>query len=142
MSNMLPSDDGKAIIAWVKEGADRAAYDKSIKPILDKRCMGCHDGSNPHLPNLSSYDNLKKKYVTFWIDSTSTMFYLTEGTRDATAKTVTETGLWPDALTGGLTKVRSVTKWAGPDEFAYEFYMTGADGKEFKTLENRAVRAK
>jgi len=22
--------------------------------------MACHDGSNPHLPNLSSYDNLKK----------------------------------------------------------------------------------
>jgi hypothetical protein len=89
-----------------------------------------------------SYDNLKKKYVTFWIDSTSTMFYFTEGTRDAAAKTVTETGLWPDALTGGLTKVRSVTKWVSPDEFVYELYMTGADGKEFKTLENRAVRAK
>src|ERR1700692_1599820 len=60
MSNMLPSEDGKAIIAWVKEGADRPTYDTAIKPILDKRCMGCHDGSNPHLPNLSSYDNLKK----------------------------------------------------------------------------------
>ena len=22
--------------------------------------MSCHDGSNPHLPNLGSYDNLKK----------------------------------------------------------------------------------
>jgi hypothetical protein len=39
MSNMLPAEDGKAIIAWVKEGADRATYDKSIKPILDKRCI-------------------------------------------------------------------------------------------------------
>src|SRR5450631_2691305 len=60
MSNMLPSDETKAIIAWVKEGGDRAAYDKTVKPILDKRCMGCHDGSNPHLPNFSSYDNIKK----------------------------------------------------------------------------------
>jgi len=60
MSNMLPADDSSQILAWVKGGADRATYDKSVKPILDKRCMGCHDGSNPHLPNLSSYDNLKK----------------------------------------------------------------------------------
>jgi hypothetical protein len=60
MSNMLPPDETSALIAWVQQGADRAAYDKDIKPILDKRCMGCHDGSNPHLPNLSSYDNIKK----------------------------------------------------------------------------------
>lgn len=88
------------------------------------------------------YDNLKKKYITFWIDSTSTIFYLTEGTRDAAAKTMTETGLWPDGMTGGMTKVRSTTKWLGPDEFVYELFMIGADGKEFKTLENRAVREK
>jgi hypothetical protein len=28
-----------------------------------RSCMTCHDGSNPHLPNLNGYDNLKKKYV-------------------------------------------------------------------------------
>ena len=31
-----------------------------IKPIIDKRCVICHDGSNPHLPSLSDYDGLKK----------------------------------------------------------------------------------
>ena len=29
-------------------------------PLLDKRCVACHDGSNPHMPNLNGYDNLKK----------------------------------------------------------------------------------
>src|SRR6185369_753727 len=29
MSNMLPSDETKAIIAWVQQGSDRAAYDKT-----------------------------------------------------------------------------------------------------------------
>lgn len=89
-----------------------------------------------------SYDNLKKKYVTFWIDNTSTAFYFTGGTRDTAANTVNETGLWQDPLTGGMTKVRSITKWVGPDEFIYELYMAGADGKEFKSNENRAVREK
>ena len=60
MSNMLPADDSQAIIGWIKEGGDKGAYDKTVKPIMDKRCMSCHDGSNPHLPNLSNYDGLKK----------------------------------------------------------------------------------
>jgi hypothetical protein len=60
MSNMLPSDELTPVITWVQEGANRAQYEKEIKPTLDKRCMSCHDGSNPHLPNLGGYDNLKK----------------------------------------------------------------------------------
>ena len=60
MSNMLPRDEIDSIIAWVQQGADRAKYERDIKPTLDKRCMSCHDGSNPHLVNLGSYDNLKK----------------------------------------------------------------------------------
>jgi len=60
MSTMLPHDDASRIIAWVHEGADRARYDTEIKPILDQRCMSCHDGSNPHLPNFSSFDELRK----------------------------------------------------------------------------------
>jgi hypothetical protein len=60
MSTMLPPDKRNDIIAWVQNGANRAAFDKDIKPIVDARCMACHDGSNPHLPNLNGYDNLKK----------------------------------------------------------------------------------
>jgi len=60
MSAMLPHDELNAIIVWVQEGADRARYEADIKPTFDKRCMSCHDGSNPHLPNLATYDNLKK----------------------------------------------------------------------------------
>ena len=58
MSGMLPADDGSAIIGWVHGGLDKAAYDAKIKPIIAQRCLTCHDGSNPHIPNLNSYDNL------------------------------------------------------------------------------------
>jgi hypothetical protein len=60
MSTMLPADETNILITWVREGADRTKYEKDIKPLLDKRCMSCHDGSNPHLPNLGGYENLKK----------------------------------------------------------------------------------
>jgi hypothetical protein len=60
MAAMLPREEITAIVAWLQEGSDRAGYEKNVKPTLDKRCMTCHDGSNPHLPNLNGYDNLQK----------------------------------------------------------------------------------
>jgi len=87
------------------------------------------------------YDNLQQKYITLWIDNTSTAFFQTAGTRDAAKNTITETGVWPEPM-GGTSKVRAVTRWIGPDEFVYEMYMIGADGKEFKNMENRCIRKK
>jgi hypothetical protein len=60
MSAMLPAEESSRLVGWVQEGANRAAYEKDIRPVLDKRCMTCHDGSNPHLANLDGYDNIKK----------------------------------------------------------------------------------
>lgn len=88
------------------------------------------------------YDNLEKKYITFWIDNSSTSFYFTSGSRDESGKVMNETGLWPDPMTGGKMKVRAVTRIISQDEYIYELYMVGPDGKEFKSLENRATRKK
>ncbi len=60
MSSMLPPDERTVLLKWVREGAAQSVYDPMIKPIIDKRCMTCHDGRNPHLPILSGYENLKK----------------------------------------------------------------------------------
>ena len=60
MSTMLPADQANVMIEWAQKGADQARYESDIKPIVDQRCMACHDGSNPHIPSLNGYDNLKK----------------------------------------------------------------------------------
>jgi hypothetical protein len=60
MSSMLRPEEVNAVVAWVHEGADRAKYERDIKPTLDQRCMSCHDGSNPHLLNLDGFENLRK----------------------------------------------------------------------------------
>ncbi len=60
MSNMLPPDELSVLVLWVQQGADKVKYEAAIKPILDKRCMSCHDGSNPHLANLGSIEGMKK----------------------------------------------------------------------------------
>jgi len=87
------------------------------------------------------YDNLKKKYVTFWIDNQSTNFYLTEGTRDSLTKVETETGDWGTPM-GGTMPVRSVTKVVNKDTIVYELYMTMPGGQEFKSVENTMTRKK
>ncbi len=60
MSVMLPREEMLKVVDWVQTGTDRNKYEKEVRPILDKRCMNCHDGSNPHLPNLNGYENVKK----------------------------------------------------------------------------------
>ena len=60
MSAMLPRDELSSLVSWVQEGGERPRYEKEIKTLFDRRCMACHDGSNPHLPNLNGYDNVQK----------------------------------------------------------------------------------
>ena len=60
MSVMLPKEEVAPLVAWLQEGAERAAFEKQIRPTLEKRCLACHDGSNPHLANLNGFDNVKK----------------------------------------------------------------------------------
>jgi len=60
MSTMLPADERRIVLAWAAEGGARPVYDNSVAPLLEKRCLSCHDGSNPHIPNLSGFDNVKK----------------------------------------------------------------------------------
>jgi hypothetical protein len=60
MSTMLPPDERSTVLSWARNGAARSDYDSSVKPIIDKRCMTCHNGSNPHLPSFSDFESLKK----------------------------------------------------------------------------------
>lgn len=60
MSTMLPGDELDTIVAWVQNGSDRDEYETVIRPVLEERCLSCHDGSNPHLANLAGYDNVLK----------------------------------------------------------------------------------
>jgi len=60
MSSMLPAEEASAMVNWAQKGADRPTYETFIRPTIEKRCLSCHDGSNPHLVNLGGYDNIKK----------------------------------------------------------------------------------
>jgi len=60
MSTMAPPDEKSILLNWVHQGATLAAYESTVKPIVDKRCVTCHNGSNSNIPNLSSFEDLGK----------------------------------------------------------------------------------
>jgi magnesium-transporting ATPase (P-type) len=60
MSAMLPYEEREMLLGWVKDGAERARFEPEVRPIIDRRCLACHDGGNPNLPNLIGYDNMLK----------------------------------------------------------------------------------
>ncbi len=59
MSGMLPEREREELFAWIHDGADKKTYTASVEAIIEKNCLSCHDGSNPHLVNLDGFDNIQ-----------------------------------------------------------------------------------
>lgn len=59
MSSMLSAEERVAIVEWVRNGGDEDTYQTKVKPIVEARCLACHDGSNPHIPALTSFSEIK-----------------------------------------------------------------------------------
>jgi len=60
MSAMLPRDELSSLVSWIQAGGERAQFEKEVRSTFERRCLACHDGSNPHLPNLNGYENVQK----------------------------------------------------------------------------------
>ncbi|MGD8453027.1 MAG: DUF1579 domain-containing protein [Phycisphaerae bacterium] len=93
--------------------------------------------------DLIGYDNLKKKYVSLWIDSMSTGMYLSLGSPDATGKVVTYYGFTDDPMTGERDKMsRTVWREESSDRLVLEMYEKPAGADEFKIMEIVYTRRK
>ena len=86
------------------------------------------------------FDNMQQKYVSLWIDNSSTFFFMTSGTRQGNV--ISESGLWPDPLTGSQLPVKARTTWVGVDEYLYEQFMVQPDKSEFKSMDMSCKRRK
>jgi hypothetical protein len=86
------------------------------------------------------FDNMQQKYVSLWIDNTSTFFFMTTGTR--LDNVISEAGLFPDPLTGSQLPVKARTTWVSADEYLYEQFMIQPDKSEFKSMEMSCKRRK
>lgn len=62
----------KELVPWSKAGQPYGyGFQREIQPILDRYCAGCHDGSDPQLPNLA--DRSEKRFSAKAIFSHSYM---------------------------------------------------------------------
>ena len=89
---------------------------------------------------LDGYDNVKKKFVSSWIDNMGTGIMAIEGDYDPATKALTYTGE-EEMVPGMKTKVREVLKMVDKDHMTFEWY-ENRNGQEMKTMEISYARKK
>ena len=83
---------------------------------------------------ITGYDNLRKRYVSTWIDSMGTGIFTMEGTASADGKTITLKGQHAE-LGGGQMTHRAVWKIVDSNTQTFDMYGTHEHGKEMKMME-------
>jgi hypothetical protein len=78
---------------------------------------------------MDSYNAAKKKYVSAWADSMSTVPMVSEGTYDAADKKMTMIGSMPDAE-GKMIKSTMITEFKDADTMVSTMSAPGPDGKD------------
>lgn len=88
---------------------------------------------------IDGFDNVRKKYITAWMDSMGTGIFLMEGTASDNGRTITLTGqhLEPG---GGYMQHRAIWKIIDNNTQSFDMWGTHHGGQETKMLEIRYVR--
>jgi Protein of unknown function (DUF1579) len=88
---------------------------------------------------VEGYDNVKKKFVSSWIDNMGTGIQFSDGTYDPATKTLTYASEI-EMMPGMKTPVREVLKLTDKDHMMLEWY-ENRGGQEKKTMEIAYTRA-
>lgn len=88
---------------------------------------------NFHGMSMDGYDNVKKKFVSGWIDNMGTGIMTMDGTYDAATKSFTYTGE-AEMMPGMKEKFRQVVKMTDATHMTLEYYEDRGQG-EAKTME-------
>lgn len=89
---------------------------------------------------ITTYDKVKKKYVSVWADNFGAGFTISEGTCDASGKVITYRNERPDLMSGQTKRYKSVLRIINDNKHVSEAYDTTPDGKEFMSFEMTATR--
>jgi hypothetical protein len=91
----------------------------------------------------TGYDNINKKYVSVWMDNSSTGLYTTEGTMDKEGKVLTTIGKMDDVTTGEHDKsMMYVQRFHSKDRQTFEFHDLSLPEGKTRVGEIEYVRAK
>jgi Protein of unknown function (DUF1579) len=127
--------------SWMEPGKPpmESAGSAEMKMLLDGRFLqqeftGEMMGQPFSGIGIDAYDNLRKRYVTAWIDTMGTGIFLMEGTASADGKTITLKGQHDEPGGGHMTH-RAVWKIVDGNTQSFDMYGTHKHGKEMKMLE-------
>ena len=83
---------------------------------------------------IDAYDNIRKKYVTMWIDTMGTGIFMMEGTASPDGKTITLMGQHEEPGGGQMTH-RAIWTIVNSNTQTFEMYGAHHGGKEMKMME-------
>lgn len=104
-----------------------------------------HQGDMMGMPfeghSTMGYDNARKIFVSTWIDNMGTGFMYSEGKYDAAKKSLELKGTVTDPTNGKSLPFREIMRWIDDNNQEMTMFMTGPDGKEFKSMIIKFKRA-
>ena len=126
---------------WMEPGKPptEAAGSAEMKMLLDGRFLQQDFTSEmmgqPYTGmGITGYDNLRKKYVSIWLDTMGTSPFMMEGTGSADGKTITLKGQHTEPGGGKMTH-RAVWKIVDSNTQTFDMYGAHHGTKETKVLE-------
>ncbi len=120
----MQESDGTSEIEWVMGG--RYIHESAHGSAMGQPFEGA---------GIVGFDNIKKKYVGGWIDNMGTGIMTSEGTYDASKKTITFTSSSPDASVTKYVPTRMVQTLVDANHFKLDMYSPDTNGKEYKGME-------
>lgn len=102
---------------------------------IQETSEGTFNGMPFHGQGTFGYDNMQKKYVGTWIDNFGTGIMVSTGSSSDGGKTVNWSGTASDPMTGKVQTYRSVMTMLSQDQYRFEMFGPGPDGKEVKAME-------
>ncbi len=109
---------------------------------VEQRFNGTFMGMPFHGIGYTGYDNIKKHYIGSWMDNMTTSMMVSEGTPDASGKSITFMSTMDDPMTGKSSPVKETVTVVDGDHHTLEMWGPGPDGKMFKMMEIAYSRKK
>ncbi len=128
-----PAEESKGTseVSWMMNGR-----------FIQHKVVGTSMGQPFEGLSVTGYDNIKKEYQMIWLDNMSTGMMKSAAKYDAATKTLAEAGSMSCPMVNGDRSFRAVTTFVDADHFKYEMFMTGEDGKEYRSMEISYSRKK
>lgn len=143
---MIAKSDGEwagTVVQWMAPNTDpiKSECNATVKMIMDGRYQTTEMKSNMMgMPfeglGTLAYDNLKKVFISTWIDNMGTGLTVMQGTWNEKTRSLTLKGKMVDPTSGGEVDIREVFTMKDEKTQTIEMYSPSPDGKgEFKTME-------